>query len=112
MENTQVITLRIHHPLLAGTYTTEALNINQAIKNVVFRELNKRKRTKSNITSKALPLAAAIFDHQLYTIIPEKNEAADSILVGDPLVHDAPRPRRGDQEYPENPDDEDEDEDV
>ena len=115
-------TLILSHNLVSGRYTTEASTERQAIKNVVFRELGRRNRSSTDIRPKALVLADAIFERHMYKVenvsamLPEgvsypterqKIQLPD--LPPEPEDNIEDDVRRGDQEYPENPDEEDPD---
>jgi len=103
-------TFNITHPVIKGQYDTSAPNERAAIKNIVFRELQERNRTTGNITSKALLVSSEIFEKHMYFVVSPKNQPSIPSPVFDPVESESdyvPPSRRGDQEYPENPDEED-----
>ena len=116
MSELVLYTLVLSHPTVSGRFTTEARSERGAIKNVVFRELGRRNRSSTDIRPKALALASLIYERQLYKVedarplLPpgvsypefEKRDVPD--VVDAEFDEPADRPRRGDQEYPENPD--------
>ena len=116
-------TIVLSHNLVSGRYTTEAATERQAIKNVVFRELMRRNRSSTDIRPKALALANTIFDRRMYqvenvsAVLPpgvsyptERQKVPPSTMPPEPEDNIEDDVRRGDQEYPENPDDEEPDE--
>lgn len=111
--------LNFYGPTIRGRQTTTAKSEQQAVKNVVFRIVRQSypSASEAEIAQRALPLASRIYNDKAYAVddqqlvLPVASPFPTKEPVHPDIQEEVQKVRRGLEQYPENPD-EPEDQDV